>query len=229
MPLNRCTPHPRLVLVDGDIGKKETAAKCVETAMKHFGTIDVLVNNAGIYYTKAFTEFTTPLVEVRQFNSFQPGMLRRRNGLSRRAARLIRRFAMKRTESTNIAPPPVGNRRQSAIARNRRNRGGSDDGDHARWRRSCAILLFQVATADCALLPSGDSADSSASGRSVSQSVRTVSHSWIEKPQDSKKSRIAGRCQPTIFSRIGISAESALLPTTLRRATCAMALASETP
>ena len=33
---------PRLVLVDGDIGKQETAAKVVEAAIQHFGTIDVL-------------------------------------------------------------------------------------------------------------------------------------------------------------------------------------------
>jgi NAD(P)-dependent dehydrogenase (short-subunit alcohol dehydrogenase family) len=39
---------PSLVLVDGDIGKQETAAKVVEAAIEHFGTIDVLVNNAGI-------------------------------------------------------------------------------------------------------------------------------------------------------------------------------------
>jgi NAD(P)-dependent dehydrogenase (short-subunit alcohol dehydrogenase family) len=48
-----------LILVDGDIGRQETAAKTVEAATKHFGTIDVLVNNAGIYLTKPFTEFTT--------------------------------------------------------------------------------------------------------------------------------------------------------------------------
>ena len=48
-----------LVLVDGDIGKKETAAKAVEAAIEHFGTIDILVNNAGIFYAKPFTEFTT--------------------------------------------------------------------------------------------------------------------------------------------------------------------------
>lgn len=48
-----------LVSVDGDIGKKETAAKAVEAAIEHFGTIDILVNNAGIFYTKPFTEFTT--------------------------------------------------------------------------------------------------------------------------------------------------------------------------
>jgi NAD(P)-dependent dehydrogenase (short-subunit alcohol dehydrogenase family) len=53
------TASPRLVLVDGDIGKQETAAKTVEAAVKNFGTIDVLVNNAGIFYVKPFTEFTT--------------------------------------------------------------------------------------------------------------------------------------------------------------------------
>lgn len=53
------TASPNLVLVDGDIGKQETAAKTVEAAINHFGTIDVLVNNAGILRTKPFTDFTT--------------------------------------------------------------------------------------------------------------------------------------------------------------------------
>src|SRR6202007_2494846 len=47
-----------LVLVDGDAGKKETAIKVVETALKQFGRIDLLVNNAGIYIPKAFTDYT---------------------------------------------------------------------------------------------------------------------------------------------------------------------------
>ena len=50
---------PSLILVDGDIGKQETAARAVEAAIKNFGTIDVLVTNAGIYYVKPFTDFTT--------------------------------------------------------------------------------------------------------------------------------------------------------------------------
>jgi NAD(P)-dependent dehydrogenase (short-subunit alcohol dehydrogenase family) len=53
------TPSSSLVLVDGDIGKQETGAKTVEAAITHFGSIDVLVNNAGIYRTKPFTDFTT--------------------------------------------------------------------------------------------------------------------------------------------------------------------------
>src|SRR6201984_3053517 len=51
-------PSQNLVLVDGDAGKKETAVKVVETALKHFGRIDLLVNNAGIYVPKAFTDYT---------------------------------------------------------------------------------------------------------------------------------------------------------------------------
>jgi len=50
---------PSLVLVDGDIGKEETAVKVVEAAIQNFGTIDVLVNNAGIMRTKSFTDFTS--------------------------------------------------------------------------------------------------------------------------------------------------------------------------
>jgi NAD(P)-dependent dehydrogenase (short-subunit alcohol dehydrogenase family) len=50
---------PSLVLVDGDIGKPETAARAVKAAIENFGTIDVLVNVAGIYLTKPFTDFTT--------------------------------------------------------------------------------------------------------------------------------------------------------------------------
>ncbi len=47
-----------LVLVDGDISKKDTAIKVADAAIKHFGRIDLLVNNAGIYIPKPFTEYT---------------------------------------------------------------------------------------------------------------------------------------------------------------------------
>jgi NAD(P)-dependent dehydrogenase (short-subunit alcohol dehydrogenase family) len=53
------TASPSLEVVDGDIGKPETAAKAVNAAIQHFGSIDVLVNNAGIFYVKPFTDFTT--------------------------------------------------------------------------------------------------------------------------------------------------------------------------
>jgi NAD(P)-dependent dehydrogenase (short-subunit alcohol dehydrogenase family) len=47
-----------VVLVDGDIGEPATAAKVVETALSRFNSIDVLVNNAGVFFTKPFTEYT---------------------------------------------------------------------------------------------------------------------------------------------------------------------------
>jgi len=47
-----------LVLIDGEISKKETAVKVAEAAIKHFGRIDLLVNNAGIFIPKPFTEYT---------------------------------------------------------------------------------------------------------------------------------------------------------------------------
>ena len=53
------TASTSLVLIDGDIGKPETAAKVAEAAIKNFGSIDVLVCNAGIFFTKPFTEFST--------------------------------------------------------------------------------------------------------------------------------------------------------------------------
>jgi NAD(P)-dependent dehydrogenase (short-subunit alcohol dehydrogenase family) len=47
-----------LVLVDGDAGNKETAVKVVEAALNHFDRIDLLVNNAGIYIQRAFTDYS---------------------------------------------------------------------------------------------------------------------------------------------------------------------------
>ena len=49
---------PELVLVDGEISRKETAIKVADTAIQHFGRIDLLVNNAGIFVPKAFTDYT---------------------------------------------------------------------------------------------------------------------------------------------------------------------------
>jgi len=51
-------PSADLVLVDGDIGKKETAIEVADAAVTHFGRIDLLVNSAGIYIPKPFTEYT---------------------------------------------------------------------------------------------------------------------------------------------------------------------------
>jgi NAD(P)-dependent dehydrogenase (short-subunit alcohol dehydrogenase family) len=56
---NPFAASPNLALVEGDIGDPKTAAKIAETAISRFGRIDVLVNNAGIFIPKPFTEYTT--------------------------------------------------------------------------------------------------------------------------------------------------------------------------
>jgi len=48
----------KLALVDGSIAEAATAAKIVEVAKNKFGSIDALVNNAGIYFSKHFTDYT---------------------------------------------------------------------------------------------------------------------------------------------------------------------------
>ena len=47
-----------LALVDGDIGLASTAELIVGTALKRFGSVDALVNNAGIFFAKPFIEYT---------------------------------------------------------------------------------------------------------------------------------------------------------------------------
>jgi NAD(P)-dependent dehydrogenase (short-subunit alcohol dehydrogenase family) len=47
-----------LVTVAGDIGDPDTGKRLVATALDKFGRIDTLVNNAGIFIGKAFTEYT---------------------------------------------------------------------------------------------------------------------------------------------------------------------------
>ncbi len=42
----------------GDIGNRETGEKMVNTAVDRFGSVDVLVNNAGIFALKPFLEST---------------------------------------------------------------------------------------------------------------------------------------------------------------------------
>jgi NAD(P)-dependent dehydrogenase (short-subunit alcohol dehydrogenase family) len=48
-----------LALVDGDIGKADTAKTVTETAISRFGSIDHVVANAGIFIGKPFLDYTT--------------------------------------------------------------------------------------------------------------------------------------------------------------------------
>src|ERR1700735_3865543 len=58
-------PSPNLALVDGDIGQAATAEKVAKTAIDQFGSIDHVVNNAGIFSAKPFTDYT-----IEEFDQF---------------------------------------------------------------------------------------------------------------------------------------------------------------
>lgn len=47
-----------LMTVQGDIAESETSRRIVEQAVGRFGRIDTLINNAGIFISKPFTDYT---------------------------------------------------------------------------------------------------------------------------------------------------------------------------
>lgn len=51
-------PSDKLALIDGNIGERASAAKIIDLAMGKFRSIDALVNNAGIFFAKPFTDYT---------------------------------------------------------------------------------------------------------------------------------------------------------------------------
>jgi NAD(P)-dependent dehydrogenase (short-subunit alcohol dehydrogenase family) len=51
-------PDGKLALVEGNIGQASTAMRVAETATSRFGSIDAVVANAGIFFTKPFTDYT---------------------------------------------------------------------------------------------------------------------------------------------------------------------------
>ncbi|MFE7216732.1 SDR family NAD(P)-dependent oxidoreductase [Streptomyces sp. NPDC001698] len=49
---------PNVLTVQGDIAEPATAERVIAAGLKRFGRIDTLVNNAGIFISKPFTEYT---------------------------------------------------------------------------------------------------------------------------------------------------------------------------
>ena len=50
--------NPDLLMVSGDIAQAQTAERVVGLALDRFGRVDTLINNAGIYIGKPFTDCT---------------------------------------------------------------------------------------------------------------------------------------------------------------------------
>jgi NAD(P)-dependent dehydrogenase (short-subunit alcohol dehydrogenase family) len=49
---------PGIVAVPGDIADSDTAQRIIDEALRRFGRIDTLINNAGIYIGEPFTDYT---------------------------------------------------------------------------------------------------------------------------------------------------------------------------
>jgi len=49
---------PDMLTVEGDIAEPVTADRIIEGALERFGRIDTLVNNAGVFISKPFTDYT---------------------------------------------------------------------------------------------------------------------------------------------------------------------------
>jgi NAD(P)-dependent dehydrogenase (short-subunit alcohol dehydrogenase family) len=49
---------PDVLAVEGDLAEPATANRIVDGALERFGRIDTLVNNAGVYISKPFTDYT---------------------------------------------------------------------------------------------------------------------------------------------------------------------------
>jgi NAD(P)-dependent dehydrogenase (short-subunit alcohol dehydrogenase family) len=50
--------EPAVLAVPGDIAEAETAQRVTEQALDRFGRIDTLINNAGVFIGKPFTDYT---------------------------------------------------------------------------------------------------------------------------------------------------------------------------
>jgi NAD(P)-dependent dehydrogenase (short-subunit alcohol dehydrogenase family) len=51
-------PDPALLTVAGDIAEAATTEQIINATLERFGRVDTLVNNAGIYISKPFTDYT---------------------------------------------------------------------------------------------------------------------------------------------------------------------------
>ena len=54
----KSSEDPDVLAIDGDIAKPATADRIIEGALERFGRIDTLVNNAGVFVSKPFTDYT---------------------------------------------------------------------------------------------------------------------------------------------------------------------------
>jgi NAD(P)-dependent dehydrogenase (short-subunit alcohol dehydrogenase family) len=54
----KASDDPAVLTIEGDVVKPTTASRIVEGALEGFGRIDTLINDAGVYISRPFTDYT---------------------------------------------------------------------------------------------------------------------------------------------------------------------------
>ena len=93
---------PAILAVGGDIAVPETSHRIIGAAMERFGRIDTLVNNAGIFISKPFVDYTE--------GDFAAMSRWRGSGQSSSRLRSARRAAWARLAAPRCRPRPRGKR-----------------------------------------------------------------------------------------------------------------------
>jgi NAD(P)-dependent dehydrogenase (short-subunit alcohol dehydrogenase family) len=95
-----------LMLVEGDVGRPETAKRLFAAAIERFARVDVLVNNAGIFQAKSFVDYTpedvAALVSTNLNGFVFPSQEAAKHMQSRRSGHILNITA-------SIALQPLGN------------------------------------------------------------------------------------------------------------------------
>ena len=103
----KAVADPAILAVDGDLSDPATADRVVGEALESFGRIDTLVNNAGVYLSKPFTDYTAEdfaaVVGVNLIGFFRLTQLAITHMLARERAMWS---TSRRPSSTLPTPPP---------------------------------------------------------------------------------------------------------------------------
>jgi len=99
---------PGVLAVPGDIADPETGARLVDRAVERFGQVDTLVNNAGVFVAKSFTDYTQ-FCDPNGLKGARIGVARKYFGFSEAVEALMEQSldAMKKMGATLVDPADI--------------------------------------------------------------------------------------------------------------------------